>query len=119
GGRTTPENMNPACGHDNRLKNRGWQLIKAGPRTFVWISPLGRRHTSHLDPIAPPLPAPIPRPTAPEPAELDDHGQPRPTFEPLTQHGKPIDTTPSDHAPPVPDASDPDPPPFRREVCLA
>ena len=62
GGRTDEDNLAPGCRHDHMNKTaRGWRLIRSDEGTFVWVSPLGRRHLVHPAPVAPPLPAPIPR----------------------------------------------------------
>jgi hypothetical protein len=67
GGRTDAENIAPGCRHDHELKTTGgWRLVRKDERTFVWISPLGSRHTVVIDPVAPPLPEPEPREQPPE-----------------------------------------------------
>jgi hypothetical protein len=50
----------------DRLADGGWRLIRRNDGTFVWVSPLGRRHVVQLPPVAPPLPPPQPRPPEPE-----------------------------------------------------
>ncbi|MGN6607203.1 MAG: HNH endonuclease signature motif containing protein, partial [Jatrophihabitans sp.] len=45
GGRTVEINLGPECRHDHVNKSeRGWRLIRTGPRSFCWISPYRRRH---------------------------------------------------------------------------
>jgi hypothetical protein len=113
-GRTDEENLEPACPHDHDLKtSRGWRLIRRDENTFVWISPLGRRHVVRREPIAPPLPAPIPRASPPERWQPDDDPDPPPTFQPLTRRGRPLRLpacNDSRRAEAIPAA--PDPPPF-------
>jgi len=59
GGPTLETNLGPSCRHDHHLKTRrGWRLIKRDQVTYLWISPRGRHHLTHIDPIAPPLPTP-------------------------------------------------------------
>jgi hypothetical protein len=66
GGPTTPENLAPACRHDHMNKTaRGWRVIQTDERSFLWISPLGRRHVVQVTALAPPLPPPQPRPPDP------------------------------------------------------
>jgi hypothetical protein len=63
GGPTTEDNLGPGCRHDHRLKTTGgWRLIKRENGSYLWISPLGRKHLVEIDPITPPLPDPLPRP---------------------------------------------------------
>jgi len=114
GGRTEPGNLAPACPRHNQLKNRGWRLLRTGPRTFLWISPLGRKHRVTLDPVAPALPAPIPGTREPDPPDLPEYGHPAPSFEPLTQHGRPLANATSAEPSQTRKAieNDPDPPPF-------
>jgi hypothetical protein len=87
--------------------------VRRDANTFVWISPLGRRHVVTRAPVVPPLPAPLPREQPPEYRILDDPNPP-PTFQPLTRRGRPLDAPRP--AEPVrsgrPVHSDPDPPPF-------
>jgi len=68
-GPTHEDNLGPACAHHHDLKTRwGWRLVKRDERTYLWISPLNRRHVVTIEPIAPPFPAPIPQSeTAPDP----------------------------------------------------
>jgi hypothetical protein len=112
-GRTDEENLEPACAHDHDLKTaRGWRLIRRDTNTFVWISPLGRRHVVHREPIAAPLPAPIPRELPPD-NWLPDDPDPPPTFTPFSRRGRPVrPPAPHDSAPAgaIPPALDP--PPF-------
>jgi hypothetical protein len=68
---------------------RGWRLIRIDEYTYRWISPLGRKHTVHIDPIAAPLPQPIPR-TLQSVVLLPDFDEPGPTFEYLTRRGRPL-----------------------------
>jgi hypothetical protein len=76
------------------------------------ISPLGRRHVVQIDPIAPPLPAPKPRPL-PRDIVLPDLDNPEPTFQALTQRGRPLTPTTQPAAAAASDSeSDSDPPPF-------
>jgi hypothetical protein len=46
-------------------------LFRRDQHTFVWISPLGRKYVVEIEPIAPPLPAPMPRTQPPEAWESD------------------------------------------------
>ena len=110
GGQTEDANLSPDCTHDHQLKtNRGWRVTRRNQHTLIWISPLGRKHLVQIDPIAPPLPAPIPRQLPPE-HHYPDNTEPGPSFQPLDQHGRPLAST----APPQPEAIEPgtDPPPF-------
>jgi hypothetical protein len=68
GGQTTEQNLGPGCRHDHTLKTSGgWRLIKREQGSYLWISPLGRKHHVEIDPITPPLPDPLPRPPDPDP----------------------------------------------------
>ncbi|HVU91799.1 MAG TPA: HNH endonuclease signature motif containing protein [Jatrophihabitans sp.] len=68
GGPTIADNLAPGCRHDHRLKTTGgWRLIKRDHDTYLWISPLGRKHLVDIDPITPPLPGPLPRTSDPDP----------------------------------------------------
>lgn len=89
GGRSDEENLEPGCRHDHGLKTgRGWRLIRRDEHTFVWVSPLGRRHVVPIEPVAPPLPAPIPRKASAEPPPvIDDPRNVEPSFEPRTRRG--------------------------------
>ena len=59
GGVTLEQNLGPLCEAHHDLKTRwGWRLIKRDGETYVWISPLGRRHVVTIEPVAPPLPDP-------------------------------------------------------------
>ena len=61
GGPTDEHNLAPSCRHDHMNKTtRGWRLVRRDNTTYLWISPLGRTHPVTLDPIAEPLPPPIP-----------------------------------------------------------
>ncbi|HEX3336456.1 MAG TPA: HNH endonuclease signature motif containing protein, partial [Jatrophihabitans sp.] len=136
GGRTEAGNLAPGCGHDHDLKTRrGWRLTRRTQHTYLWTSPLGRRHLVQVPPIAPPLPPPQLRPpdpdTDPDPDQPDhpsahahayddvDGSNPS-TFSPLTQRGRPLrpaltdpePLTPPDPPQPEPPEPDPDPPPF-------
>jgi hypothetical protein len=72
GGRTDEHNTNPGCRHDHELKTSGgWRLVRRDEHTFVWISPLGGKHVVTTDPVAPPLPAPLPRAPVAVEFELD------------------------------------------------
>jgi len=56
---TLEKNLGPLCEAHHDLKSRwGWRLIKRDEETYVWISPLGRRHVVPIEPVAPPLPDP-------------------------------------------------------------
>ena len=92
GGRTDEANLGPACRHDHNLKtSRGWRLVRRDDRTYVWISPLGRRHVVTVDPIASPLPPPIPRELPSEYVVRGyDDSAAEPTFQPSTQRGRPL-----------------------------
>jgi len=60
GGPTAEHNLAPGCRHDHALKTTGgWRLIKKSDTTYLWISPLGRKHLTTIAPVAPPLPNPI------------------------------------------------------------
>ncbi|MGN6608810.1 MAG: HNH endonuclease signature motif containing protein [Jatrophihabitans sp.] len=75
GGATVEENLAPGCAHDHSLKTeRGWRLVRTGPRTYCWISPHGRRH--HVDVPRLVLPAVTPLPGKLR-APVDD-GEPPP-----------------------------------------
>ncbi|MDT4923867.1 MAG: hypothetical protein QOG01_1580, partial [Pseudonocardiales bacterium] len=122
GGRTEAANLAPGCRHDHDLKTtRGWRLTRRDQRTFVWISPLGRRHVVRVPAVAPPLPPPQPRPPEPDTThpslssaynDAADTSR-RPTFNPVTQRGRPLTAPPTDHEPrDGPDPTEPDPPPF-------
>ena len=92
GGRTEGQNLGPGCKHDHLLKtNGGWRLVRRDEKTFVWISPLARKHLVAVEPIAPPLPTPIPRgeATALRTAEHDGPDPP-PTYEPRDRRGRPL-----------------------------
>ncbi|MDT4917495.1 MAG: hypothetical protein QOH89_2195 [Pseudonocardiales bacterium] len=111
GGRTDEENLEPGCQHDHRLKTvGGWRLVRRDEHTFVWISPLGRRHVVQVEPVAPPLPAPVPRQwPADLPMPYDGLAELEPSFSPLTRRGRPlVFLTAADSG----TESDPDPPPF-------
>jgi len=59
GGATLEPNPGPLCERHHDLKTRwGWRLIKRNHHTYLWISPLGRRHLITIEPVAPPLPDP-------------------------------------------------------------
>ncbi|MGN6606027.1 MAG: HNH endonuclease signature motif containing protein [Jatrophihabitans sp.] len=61
GGLTTDVNLGPACPHDHGLKtDHGWRLARTGPRTFTWISPMGRRHEVEVPRLVPAAVAPVP-----------------------------------------------------------
>jgi hypothetical protein len=107
GGPTQEDNLQPGCDHDHALKTTGgWQLHRHNPHSYLWISPLGRHHLVPIDPIAPPLPAPVAeRPLAdrdpPEadwsdndPPETDPPEQPTaaPSCRPLDRRGRPLPT---------------------------
>ncbi|MDT4923117.1 MAG: hypothetical protein QOG01_830, partial [Pseudonocardiales bacterium] len=122
GGRTEAANLAPGCRHDHDLKTtRGWRLTRHNQHTFAWISPLGRRHLVHIPAIAPPLPPPQPRPPEPDTThpslssaynDAADTSR-RPTFNPVTQRGRPLTPPPTNHEPRQgPDPTEPDPPPF-------
>jgi hypothetical protein len=114
GGQTVPDQLAPLCGHDHTNKtSRGWQLHKVDQHTFRWISPLGRVHDVELEPVAAPLPDPIPRPGPTEPGISDYDTSPPCSFTPRDQHGRPVPGAvagpePDDEAPRPP----PEPPPF-------
>jgi hypothetical protein len=124
GGPTTPENLAPACRHDHMNKTaRGWRAIRTDERSFLWISPLGRRHVVQVTALAPPLPPPQPRPPDPTAETVEMTGaygddaamSSSPTFRPVTQRGRPLAPTAATddaHRPPDPPKPDPEPPPF-------
>jgi hypothetical protein len=92
GGTTEQANLSPACRHDHLNKTRrNWRLVQLNQHTYCWISPLGRRHIVHIDPIAAPLPAPIPRTLRPDIA-LPDFDHTGPSFQHHTRHGRPRKT---------------------------
>ena len=111
GGATDEQNTGPGCRHDHRLKTSGgWRLVRQDHQTFVWISPLGRKHAVTVDPVAPPLPAPLPRVLAAEVPILDER-HPGPTLqlpEPRGTSGQPA----GEPIAPVAVECDLDPPPF-------
>jgi len=78
GGRTEERNLGPGCGRDHELKtSRGWRLIRRSERAYVWISPFGGRYLVNIEPVAPPVRAPIPRALPPDRlAVLDDVDDP-------------------------------------------
>jgi hypothetical protein len=94
----------------NKTK-RGWRLIRRDEHTYVWISPLGRKHVVTIDPISPPLPDPVPRERRNDidPVEAVDDASP--SFASLTRRGRPLTTTDA-YESSAPPESDPDPPPF-------
>jgi len=58
-GPTLETNIGPLCERHHDLKTRwGWRLIKRDDETYVWISPMGRRHLVPIEPVAPPSPDP-------------------------------------------------------------
>jgi hypothetical protein len=121
GGPTSAENLAPGCRHDHINKTtRGRRPIRLAERTFVWVSPLGRRHLVRVPAVAPPLPPPRPRPpdSAPETdgtsAADDARELGAPTFTPKTQRGRPL-APPSaygEHHPPTGPEPDRQRPPF-------
>jgi hypothetical protein len=57
---TAEEGLAPACRHDHMAKTeRGWHLQRIDQNTLRWTSHRGRTYTVALEPVAPPLPAPI------------------------------------------------------------
>ena len=107
GGRTDEQNMAPGCRHDHMNKTRrGWRLIRIDEHTYRWITPLGRKHTVRIDPIAPPLPQPMPRKLR-QLVLLPDFDEPRPTFAQLTRRGRPLKPAASESS-----DSDSESPPF-------
>jgi hypothetical protein len=59
-GPTEDENLEPLCRRHHALKTSGgWRLIKRDATTYLWVSPLGRRHLVKIEPVAPPLPDPL------------------------------------------------------------
>jgi hypothetical protein len=116
GGATDEHNMGPACAHDHQLKtSRGWRLVRRDETTYVWISPLGRKHVVGVEPIAPPLPEPLPRQLPGEP-DLLDREEPisAPTFQHVDARGRRVSSVKRPVGLPGTAAlrSDPDPPPF-------
>ena len=66
GGTTVRENLGPGCARHHRFKHElGWQLAQPYPGIFEWTSPLGQVYRTRGEPIAPPLPEPLPRPDEP------------------------------------------------------
>lgn len=115
GGQTEEENLEPGCRHDHQLKtSRGWRLVRRDERTFVWISPLGRRHLVRMEPVAPPLPAPIPRRLPPDLAIPDDELRDlEPSFEARSRRGRPLASKAGAHPATTPTGgAESDPPPF-------
>jgi hypothetical protein len=92
GGRTEDHNLGPGCKHDHLLKTSGgWRLVRRDEKTFVWISPLARKHVVTVEPIAPPLPTPIPRDEATDLRTAEHDGpDPPPTYEPRDRRGRPL-----------------------------
>jgi hypothetical protein len=110
GGRTDEENLAPGCRHDHRIKTAGgWRLVRRDESTYVWISPLGRRHVVTVEPIAAPMPAPVPRESVARPAvPAGDALDVEPSFAPLNRRGRPLASVAGRSV----TESDPDPPPF-------
>jgi hypothetical protein len=107
GGRTSEHNLGPACAHDHDLKTRwGWRLVKRSDTVYVWISPLGRKHVATVDPVAPPLPKPVPRQqgTPPEVGDFDQDAGPSFALPPPPRLERPMRQAPL--------PTDPDPPPY-------
>jgi hypothetical protein len=58
-GPTIDDNLGPLCQRHHTLKTQGgWRLLKHDDTSYVWISPLGRRHLVKIEPVAPPLTGP-------------------------------------------------------------
>ncbi|MDN5931126.1 MAG: HNH endonuclease [Pseudonocardia sp.] len=95
GGATVAADLGLVCRHDHRLKHEaGWHLQQPEPGTFVWTSPLGRVYRVRPEPIAPPLPDPVPR----DPDPFHD--------EPADDHDDPLSLRPPGRAPPTEPAPD-------------
>jgi hypothetical protein len=119
GGATVEANVGPLCFPHHWLKSTGgWCLQQPLPGRFTWRSPLGSTYRTRGEPIAPPLPEPVPG----EP-ELDDEETCRwvetfhqtdddrpPDFGP--PRPRPRHEPPPRPEPPPLDAPDLDPPPF-------
>ncbi|WP_197040377.1 HNH endonuclease signature motif containing protein [Pseudonocardia halophobica] len=60
GGRTTDDDLGPACRHDHGLKQAGWTLDQPEPGVFRWTSPLGRTYVTTADPLLPEPPPQVP-----------------------------------------------------------
>lgn len=60
GGRTTDDDLGPACRHDHGLKQAGWTLDQPEPGVFRWTSPLGRSYVTTADPLLPEPPPEVP-----------------------------------------------------------
>jgi hypothetical protein len=66
GGTTVRANLGPGCARHHRFKHElGWRLAQPHPGIFEWTSPLGQVYRTRGEPIAPPLPEPLPRPDEP------------------------------------------------------
>ncbi|MGN6606317.1 MAG: HNH endonuclease signature motif containing protein, partial [Jatrophihabitans sp.] len=78
GGRTVEVNLSPECRHDHVTKSeRGWRLIRTGPRSFCWISPYRRRHHVQAPRLVEPTLTPLtvtPSATAPDRVDSSDPG---------------------------------------------
>ena len=113
GGRTEGRNLGPGCRHDHTLKTSGgWRLSRRDDNTYVWISPLGRKHVVEIDPIASPLPASIPHEMPPRLRLGDDLLDPTPTYQPRDQRGRPLTSLSSESTTDESLESTADPPPF-------
>ena len=113
GGRTEDHNLGPGCKHDHTLKtSRGWRLIRRADNTYLWISPLGRRHVVGIDPVAAPLPAPIPHEMPPDHEFGDVLLDPTPTYQPRDRRGRSLASVSAESASDESLESTADPPPF-------
>jgi hypothetical protein len=112
GGATAEANLQPGCRHDHQLKtSRGWSLIRPDEHTYVWRTPFGREHIVAVDPVAAPLPEPIPRQLPPEFVPPEQKHAPA-SYQPHVRRrragGRPIADSPRAGA----IEHGPDPPPF-------
>ncbi|MCE3549923.1 HNH endonuclease [Pseudonocardia sp. RS11V-5] len=60
GGRTTDDDLGPACRHDHGLKQAGWTLDQPEPGVFRWTSPLGHTYETTAEPLLPEPPRQVP-----------------------------------------------------------
>jgi hypothetical protein len=102
GGPTVRANLGPGCARHHRFKHElGWRLAQPRPGLFEWTSPLGQIYRTRGEPIALPLPEPVPRPD--EPAGASGSWYEGPILLP---------PDPSARTEPRPSPADHEPPPF-------
>jgi hypothetical protein len=100
GGPTVRANLGPGCARHHRFKHElGWRLAQPHPGLFEWTSPLGQIYRTRGEPIAPPLPEPLPRPDEPPGANGSWYEGPilLPPDPPARTEARP---PPADHEPP-------------------